>query len=83
VVDLDFNARVDDAILCAASRLARLREQTLRAGVRDFQASCVEMAADDPDDIWRLRKDRCGGLLMREDDELRKMARSALLREKS
>ena len=76
-----FADRVDDAILCAAFRLARLREGTLRGGLRDFRETCIENGGLDSDEIWGLRVDRCNALLFREDDELRKMALAALERE--
>jgi hypothetical protein len=81
VAELTFADRVDDGILCAAHRLARLRDQTLRGGIQDFRQTCLETmsAADDP--IWGLRLDRCNALLFHEDDELRKMALGALERE--
>jgi hypothetical protein len=82
VVDLDLAARVDDAILCAADKLRRIREQTLRASIRDCRATYADMAEVDPDAIWKLRIDRADALLFREDEELRKMARTALERER-
>lgn len=78
----EFNERVDDAILVAAWRLSGLRNETLRAGIVDFRESCQANLEDDPEAIWNIRIDRANALLFREDDELRKMARSALEREK-
>jgi hypothetical protein len=82
VADLDLAARVDNAILAAAFRLGREREQTLRASIRDCRQTYVDMAEVDPDAIWKLRIDRADALLFREDEELRKMARTALERER-
>ena len=74
--------RIDDAILCAAWRLAHLRGGTVRGGIMDFRASCVENAALDDDPIWHTRVDRCNAILFHEDADLRKMAQSALERER-
>ena len=82
MAELTFNERVDDAILCAADRLARLRAESLRAAIVDFRASCEANLEDDPEAIWRIRIDRANALLFQEDDDLRKMARAALAREK-
>jgi hypothetical protein len=81
VAELTFTQRVDDAILCAAHRLGRLREQTLRGGIRDFRQTCIENIGLDADSIWGLRVDRCNALLFHEDNELRTMALTALERE--
>lgn len=82
MADLTFTERVDDAILVSAFRLSRLREGTIRGGLKDFRETCVENVQLDTDPIWGLRMDRCNELLFREDDELRKMALVALEREK-
>ena len=82
MAELTFTERVDDAILVAAFRLARLRQGTLRGGLKDFRETCVGNIELDEDAIWGLRVDRCNALLFREDDELRKMAMAALEREK-
>jgi hypothetical protein len=82
VAELDLNTRLDDSILCAAFRLARIRQQTLRASIRDCRHTYADMAVVDGDAIWKLRIDRADALLFREDEELRKMARTALERER-
>ena len=82
MAELTFNERVDDAILVAAWRLSGLRNESVRAGLVDFRTSCEANLEDDPEAIWRIRIDRCNALLFREDAELRKLALSALEREK-
>jgi hypothetical protein len=82
MAELTFNDRVDDAILVAAFRLAKLRQLPLRGGLKDFRQTCVENADFENDNIWGLRVDRCNALLFREDDELRHLAMVALERER-
>jgi hypothetical protein len=82
MAELPYLERIDDSILVAASRLARLRSETLRGAIEDFRASCVEMVEDDSDRVWRDRIDRANALLFREDAELRKMTAVALERER-
>lgn len=77
-----FVDRVDLAILAAASRLARLRDGTVRGGLEDFLASSEENVRDSigtgDEGIWRLRVDRARELGLWTDASLRETARLAV-----
>lgn len=73
--------RVDLGILAAASRLARLRDGTVRGGLEDFLASAEENVRDSlgtaDEGVWRLRVDRSRELSLWTDASLRETARVA------